>query len=166
MHSYMIDKVLYQKDSSRDHYKGMLPVDRRLVFYSGAFILLMSVFYTVLYFGIDITSEHLDISIIKVALSAGSIRLIAVFTILIGAVLTVQAREKLEMLTSREIVFSLNKSKNQQASSGVYGSMRHPMYVGIVLVTVSSFLLFPSLLGLLLLICIYICLLMKITIEK
>lgn len=155
-----------QQESRTNSSKHSLPMDRRLVFCSGALIVLLCIFYIVLYLRIELWPSLFDISVFSSMLLTETTQLLLVTTILAGAVLMIQARRGLDMLTSKEVVFSLNKNKDQQSSSRIYKSMRHPMYVGMTLITISSLLLFPSVLGAFLLIGIYLLLVLKILIEN
>jgi protein-S-isoprenylcysteine O-methyltransferase Ste14 len=159
-HSYTIDRGLLQASGKR-------PNDRRLVRYSGGLIVLLTIFYTIIYNRIDISFWGLvDSSNFIQSVSLWPIRIFALSSLLIGAVLIMKSREKLGMLTSREVIFALNDDKSKKVHDGVYTNMNHPMYVGIVLVTLSSLILLPTVLGACILLGVYFCLWMKTRVEN
>lgn len=159
-HSYTIDRGLLQASDKR-------PNDSRLVRYSGGLIVLLTIFYTIIYNRIDISFWGLvDSSNFIQSVSLWPIRIFALSSLLIGAVLIMKSREKLGMLTSREVIFALNDDKSKKVHDGVYTNMNHPMYVGIVLVTLSSLILLPSVLGACILLGVYFCLWMKTRVEN
>lgn len=159
-HSYTIDRGLLQASGKR-------PNDSRLVRYSGGLIVLLTIFYTIIYNRIDISFWGLvDSSNFIQSVSLLPIRIFALSSLLIGAVLIMKSREKLGMLTSREVIFALNDDKSKKVHDGVYTNMNHPMYVGIVLVTLSSLILLPSVLGACILLGVYFCLWMKTRVEN
>ncbi len=158
-------KVPEDNDSVQRHVS--LPNDSRLVVYSGGLIFLLTVFYTIIYNRIDISFWGLiDSRDFVNAVSLVPIRIFAVIVLLIGSVLIKKAREKLSMLTSREVIFALNNMQDKKVYDGVYRHMHHPMYVGIILVTLASLVLLPSVLGACILIGGYFCLWMKTVVEK
>jgi protein-S-isoprenylcysteine O-methyltransferase Ste14 len=159
-HSYTIDRGLLHADDKR-------PNNSRLVRYSGGLIVLLTIFYTIIYNRIDISFWGLvDSSNFIQSVSLWPIRIFALSSLLIGAVLIMKSREKLGMLTSREVIFALNDDKSKKVHDGVYTNMNHPMYVGIVLVTLSSLILLPSVLGACILLGVYFCLWMKTRVEN
>lgn len=163
----MVDKELHAKEESLGIRHVDLPVDGRLRYYSGGLIIFLTLFYTAIYNNIDISPALFDTSGIKEMLSLVEMRALFVFIALVGAYIFIQAREGLSMLTSKEVVFSLNnKPGSTKANAGVYTYMHHPMYVGITLITLASLLLFPSVIGAIFLLCAYICLYLKICLEN
>lgn len=161
-HSYNIDRGLLSVGDTLS-----LPNDRRLVMYSGCLIILLTIFYTIIYNRIDISFGGLmDSSDFIHAVSSLPIRIFALSVLLIGAALIMKSREKLSMLTSREVIFALNNIRNKKVYDGVYINMHHPMYVGIVLITLSSLILLPSVLGACILLGVYFCLWMKVVVEN
>ncbi len=163
-HSYTIDQGLLTLDGGKDDRKAN---DSRLVRYSGGLIILLTIFYTIIYNRIDISFGGLvDSSDFIQSVSSIPIRIFAFSSLLIGALLIMKSREKLGMLTSREVIFALNDDKGKKVYDGVYANMRHPMYVGIILVTLSSLILLPSVLGACILLGVYFCLWMKTRVEN
>lgn len=163
-HSYNLDRNVLALDGGKN---GRKANDRRLVVYSGGLIALLTIFYTVIYNRIDVSLGGLiDSSYFIQNISLLPVRIFTLSSLLIGAVLIMKSREKLSMLTSREVIFALNDGKGQKVHDGVYTNMHHPMYVGIVLVTLSSLILLPSVLGACILVGVYFCLLMKTLVEN
>lgn len=163
-HSYTIDRDLLTLDGGKDSRKAN---DSRLVRYSGGLIILLTIFYTIIYNRIDISfGGLLDSSVFIQSVSLWPVRIFALSSLLIGAVLIMKSREKLGMLTSREVIFALNDSKGQKVHDDVYANMHHPMYVGIIIVTLSSLILLPSVLGACILLGVYFCLWMKTLVEN
>lgn len=164
-HSFYIDKsVLLSRKKQKNpvETKNLVEIgrvllyDKRLVFYSSTLIAFITLFYTVIYVGIffSLLNFHIEYNLNTIGLIVG---------VVIGGMLIVSSRDRLNMLTSKEVIFSLNE---QYSTAGVYKYMRHPMYVGIVTVLVCSLGIFPSSVGFYLLVPICICLYMKMRIEK
>jgi isoprenylcysteine carboxyl methyltransferase (ICMT) family protein YpbQ len=118
-----------------------LSVHPQLYRYSGLVLTMITLFYTVSY--IKITSINLSLS---TNLQYGLLLLIVS-----SGYLLIVTRLALSTLSYHDILFAKNPTYTK---NGPYRYMQHPMYIGISLILGSSFLLFPTALGgMLLLLC-------------
>ena len=95
-----------------------------------ALLLTIAVFYTTLYtsythlFTLDAYTQSL-----------------ALLMLLVGARVVVGARRHMQHLTPKEVLFSINHTHSE---AGVYRILKHPMYTGIGIILVTSWVLLPN----------------------
>jgi protein-S-isoprenylcysteine O-methyltransferase Ste14 len=138
-----------------------LPFDRRLVVYSNILIVLLFTFYTIFYVTIYINNfTNLGTPTNTQVSFYGGIFSIAIVTI--GAILMIRTRNGLSMLSSKEVIYSINKV---HVSSGIYKYFHHPMYIGMLLIVIGTLVLNPSIIGSIVISFIAICLVLKARTE-
>ena len=64
--------------------------------------------------------------------------------IIIGSILIIKSRNKINSLSAQDVIFGKNLKYQQE---GVYKIFNHPMYIGIMIILISSWFLFPTVLG-------------------
>lgn len=89
--------------------------------------------------------------------------LVGYISVLLGAILMILSRWSLRALSVGEVVFSKNKIR---IVTGPYRIFRHPMYLGIFLVLIGVFFLFPTAFGTILFFPIAYCIARKISVEE
>lgn len=138
----------------KDFDETALPRDKRLVVYSTLVFLLTSLYYTV-----SFTRETVPVD---PAISPWTC-VLAISLSCTGAFLMCLSRWELRSLSLPEMVFSLNPIKN---TVGAYRYLRHPMYLGIVLLLCGTFVIYPTTAGLALFLTIVLVLWKKAVLEE
>lgn len=113
-----------------------LPTDPQLYTLSRNSLILIIIFYTVSYNNLTPLPIH-----ISSTLNSG-----VLFFILLNGALLLWTRKALTYLSYEDIVFGKNPT---YTSTGPYQYCRHPMYIALTNILIATWLLFPTILGLL-----------------
>lgn len=113
--------------------KRKLPLHRHLVWYSTAVFISITFFYWVTFSGVGSLTGYLSMS--NLLSNTG------VFLSVLGATSMILSRWGLRELTVAEVVFARCESR---ISTGLYRYFKHPMYLGLFLVLLGSFILYPN----------------------
>ncbi len=125
------------------------PTDVRLLRYSCTMFVTITLFYWVAFSGAELPFHFSGKNAeFREFFSTDIIRTFAALLALGGAGIMMFARSELRELTTTEMVFSISTFRTE---TGVYRYMAHPMYFGISLILFGSLMLYPSILGALLL---------------
>lgn len=169
--SYSQDKALSKAEASEGIVHTNIPTDKRLILFSGLLIVFLTLFYSFIYVEIGVSQYihsyffaiHYPLIYLKYLYLLRTVSLIFIF---VGMLLMIKSRTDLKAMTSKEVAFSLNTKQEMQVRTGLYAYIKHPMYLGIILITLFSLILFPTLLGSVLFVGIIFCILMKMRIES
>lgn len=113
-----------------------LPTDLQLYKLSRNSLVLIIIFYTISYN--DVTPLPIQIS--------STLHSAALFFILLNGTLLLWTRKALAYLSYEDIVFGKNLA---YTLAGPYQYCRHPMYIALTNILIATWLLFPTILGLL-----------------
>lgn len=126
------------------HTSKGLPTDPRLVRYSSAVFICITLFYWLAFSGIG---ESFGAgSIFRALFLSDMAHAVGVFLTILGVVGMTLSRWGLRELTITEVVFARCES---QTNVGLYRYFKHPMYLSIYLMLAGSFILNPNLLSVL-----------------
>lgn len=112
-----------------------LPQDPYLKRNSKLVIINIFLFYTV---------SFNSLTAISLPLTQTFNNIVSITCLLLGMSLFIISRQTLRDLSYSDIMFSYNPT---YISSGIYKYLSHPMYVGMTLILVGSWLVFPTILG-------------------
>ena len=134
------------------------PINSRLVRYSSAVFITITLFYWIAFSGVGLPLDLFEKgTALTQLLSNDVLRIFGALLVLSGAGIMVSARWGLRELTLTEMIFSICEFRRK---TGLYRYITHPMYLGMFLVLIGSLVLYPSVLGALLI------LLAQLFIEK
>lgn len=133
----------------------VLSPNKRLKFYSGTLFVLLTLFYTIPFLPFAFELGYFELQL-------GALTFLPYVIVLFGAFLMISSRRELGDLQAYDIFFSINPTR---VHKGVYKYMNHPMYFGIFCITLSSLVLFPTIIGGLMVLGVYYCIYMKSKIE-
>lgn len=129
-----------------------IPSNPQIKKYSTVMVAVMFIFYTILFN--TPPSE---------AIPAHTRYAIASVFLFVGTVLMITARLQMKHLTYSEVVLALNPTYSH---NGIYKFMKHPMYIGIFSILTASYVLIPNMYTIPLLLIIYICIRLKMSVEN
>lgn len=114
----------------------ILPINRPLQIWSTVTLVSIFLFYTTFYlpYNIPVSEGFLIEQELRI--------LLAIASIAIGFILIIVSRQALAHLSGAEVFVSLSQSKS---SHWIYMHLAHPMYYGIGMVLLGSWLLLPNL---------------------
>lgn len=113
--------------------KRKLPLHHHLVWYSTAVFISITFFYWAIFSDIGSLTGYLSVS--------NLLNDTGVFLSVLGAISMILSRWGLRELTVGEVVFARCESR---ISTGVYRYFKHPMYLGLFLILLGSFVLYPN----------------------
>ena len=123
------------------HGKRRLPVHPALVRYSSAVFVSLSIFYWLAFSDIGAS----DTNVFNYFFSNGAVRSAGILLSILGATCMGLSRWYLRELTLAEVLFAKSESN---VSIGLYRYFKHPMYLGLSLILVGSYVLYPNILTL------------------
>lgn len=166
----------------RTNDRGMhdpLPIHKKIYLYTRIVLLSLFLFYTSSY--IDLYYVYTLNPTVNSFLSWNNIReifqtdnnaslgyiqiYVCLGVILLGTLGALLSRKSLHFMSTEEIMYSLN-DKKAYVASGIFTYIKHPMYVSIVMITLGTYGMFPTIFGSVFLMVAYIFILEKVRIEE
>lgn len=95
---------------------------------------------------------------------SGTFFFIGLLLVIVGMILMLVSRWQLRNLNNKQVFFSINNSK--LVTDGIYRHMNHPMYVGLIMIFLGSFIIYRNPVSLIFFFAILYFVYKKIIIEK
>lgn len=138
--------------------KELLSVNKNIAILTKTIFIVGTLFYFISFFGVG----ELKLSYLG---NAKNIFLpIGLFFIVIGMVFMLISRWQLRDLSNEEMFFSINNS--YLVTNGLYRYMKHPMYVGLIMIFLGSLVIYQNLISLVLFFVILYLIRQKIILEE
>ncbi len=139
-----------------------LPLDSHLMLFSTSVLLLIFFYYIVAFNAIGSFSESQHLMVVDKFFHTTPMKFVALLLSITGAAVMIVSRLHLHSLSVPEILFSKNTIHTKK---GLYKRIPHPMYGGISLILIGSFIMYPTVPGIFILLAIGFLIKKKIQLE-